>query len=593
MPAVSENHFANADLPAAIDHHLAGRFAEAEQIYLALLRQNRDNADALCLYGVLIQQAGQFELALEFMRKALSLQPENYMYLTNLAGALKDQSAFEESLQLYQRALALQEGDAVTLFNTASVLQNLRRFAEAIPYYQKMIAMQPEMAEAWNDMGVAQMALNRFEDAAGSFSKAIEIRPAYAEALNNLGVAMKNMKLYDAAMLWYQRAIEANPSYAKALFNLGTIHFIRKDFNLAMRLYQQSLALEPGQVGAHQNIASMLLDMGKIEEAQQHRDIAYRQQAIFIDTAAKPVKTVLVLWAAGKGNVPIDFLFPKDCYTRIIWMMEYATEQQRQSLPEYDFVFNAIGDPDVTGPTAANVAAFLAQCERTVLNAPAQIEKTSRDQIADLLGRIENVICPATLCLPTPEFKQGVLASSLAFPIIVRPAGSHGGDHLLKLETPQALKSLAMFPAEVYYASEYVDYCSADGYFRKYRIAFIDRQPYPYHLAIGKNWIIHYETADMLSAPWKLEEEKRYLENPRQAIGEHAMRAIEQIGLAMDLDFCGVDFSILPDGKVLVFEANATMLIHPEDEGSVLQHKNAYVQKIFEAFNRRIMPLHA
>ena len=52
----------------------------------------------------------------------------------------------------------------------------------------------------------------------------------------------------------------------------------------------------------------------------------------------------------------------------------------------------------------------------------------------------------------------------------------------------------------------------------------------------------------------------------------------------LDLDYCGVDFSLLPDGRVLVFEANATMLVHPEPENGPLAHKNPAVATICEAF---------
>ena len=40
---------------------------------------------------------------------------------------------------------------------------------------------------------------------------------------------------------------------------------------------------------------------------------------------------------------------------------------------------------------------------------------------------------------------------------------------------------------------------------------------------------------------------------------------IQHVGQALDLDYGGLDFSILEDGRVLVFETNATMLVHPED----------------------------
>ena len=43
-------------------------------------------------------------------------------------------------------------------------------------------------------------------------------------------------------------------------------------------------------------------------------------------------------------------------------------------------------------------------------------------------------------------------------------------------------------------------------------------------------------------------------------------------------------FTLLDDGRVLVFEANATMLVHRERADGEFAHKNAYVQRIGEAF---------
>jgi hypothetical protein len=43
---------------------------------------------------------------------------------------------------------------------------------------------------------------------------------------------------------------------------------------------------------------------------------------------------------------------------------------------------------------------------------------------------------------------------------------------------------------------------------------------------------------------------------------------------------------LLPDGRVLVFEANATMLVHREDVDGVNAHKNAFVQRIVDAFEQ-------
>jgi hypothetical protein len=41
---------------------------------------------------------------------------------------------------------------------------------------------------------------------------------------------------------------------------------------------------------------------------------------------------------------------------------------------------------------------------------------------------------------------------------------------------------------------------------------------------------------------------------------------------------------VLADGRILVFEANPVMLVHPEDEQGVLAFKNPFVARILDAF---------
>ena len=569
----------------ALEHHLAGRLPQAEALYQQILQAEPNHPDALYGLGVMAEQAGQQELAQDLILKAISASPANPFYYLTLGNALKDQSCFDEAAARYRQALACKPDCLEALFNLGNVLQQQCRLDDAVACYRRALALRPDYAEAHNNLGVTLLALGSLDEAIASFKRALASRPGYAEAYNNMGVAFKTQNKLEQALACYQRAIEAKPDYAKALFNLGTAHFVKKDFAQAMRWYQESLAVDPHQVEAHQNMASMLLDAGRPEEAQQHRDLAYGRQAVFIDTAPRPVRTVLVLWAAGKGNVPIQFLLPAKTHTRIVWMMEYATQEQARSLPRYDLVFNAIGDQDAAGPTTEPVARFLRVCDRPVLNHPDAVARTARDLIPALFAPIADLLAPVTARLKTEAFKEQLLAQpGIRLPLLARPSGSHGGTQLIKLESAEELSALVPWNTDAYYATNYHDYRSRDGHYRKYRMVFVDRQPYAYHLAIGEHWMVHYETAGMLAEPWKQAEEALFLEHPAAAIGPRAMAAVNAIGRTLDLDYCGVDFAILPDGRLLVFEANATMLVHPEDECGVLQFKNRYVQRIFDAF---------
>ena len=464
----------------------------------------------------------------------------------------------------------------------ADSMQLQGRYFDAITAYDEALALMPDSAVAHNNCGVACMALGRLDEAAMRFRQALEVQPDYAEAHNNLGVALKRQGAGEQALGCYVRALEINPCYAKALLNVGTYFFERQDYLEALRWYGESLRFEPEQVEANQNVALILEKLGRHEEVAFHRRIAFGRQSIFIDLSPRQERTVLVLWGAGVGNIPIDHLLPVGTTTRVVWIIEYG--DTTAPLPDYDLVFNAIGDPDVLGPVEDKLHDFVGRCQHPLFNPPTAVSGTRRDLLPKLLAD-EDVAVPPTRRIPRDHVLEILQQlDETAFPILLRPTSSHGGDHLLKVDGKPAEQHLVLWNTDFYYITGYQDYRSADGYYRKYRFIFIDRKPYPYHLAIGNDWMVHYETAGMLQDAWKRREEMAFLANPVEAIGERAFAALERIGRALNLDYGGIDFTVLADGRVLVFEANATMLAHPEDESGELAYKNPYVRSILDAF---------
>lgn len=586
--------FADTSLPsgssqiqAGLSLHIENRLQEAEVIYREVLSENPHNVDALCLLGVIAEQRGQGEVALQLLRQAHALQVDHPAVVRTLANTLREFGQYAESAQLYEKAVLLEPANLFSWFSYASVLQQLGRHLDALACYGEILKINNEHAATHNDMGVALIVLERYAEATECLQQALRLKPDYAEAHLNLGNVCKFENRLEEALTHYLSAIELKPDYVLAMFNAGTIHFLRKQFDAAQQWYKETLALEPDHYGARINMASIYMELELHAQAKLHWDYIYQRQPITIERAKDPIKTVVILLAAGNGNVPFDHLFPKDCFDRISCMMEYVSDAQMRALPPYDLVFNAIGDSDACGPTNAAVLGFRAFTEKPFLNSPEAVASTSREQIEKLFSGIPKVVCAPTIRCTSATLKDTVLhGNMLQFPIVVRPEKSHGGANFVKLQSAEGLQNLELFESLVYYASNFMDYVSSDGYYRKYRMVFINRRPFPYHLAISTNWIVHYFTADMLGSKWKHQEELAYLDSPSTVLGEDAMIAIEAIGRCMDLDYCGIDFAQLADGRILVFEANATMLIHGEAPDGALAYKNPYVQRIFEAFNQ-------
>jgi hypothetical protein len=376
------------------------------------------------------------------------------------------------------------------------------------------------------------------------------------------------------------------------LCKVATGYFMAGDHASAERWYRLVLMLDPESAVAHQNLAAIHSARGENAEAESSRQRAYAIQRVFIEPVEAPVRQLLILCAGRtSGNVPFETLLSSGQSGRIKYVIDFAAEEEDAQLPRFDLVFNAIGEPDVALPLAGRLGRFAARCGRPLLNDPAAVGRTQRHRLAELLRDVDAATVARCSRHDRPPLSRADLCErlsreALALPVLSRPAASHGGQGLVRCESLDSLEQALHHVDGAHYLTAFHDVRSADGQCRKYRVVFVDRQPYAYHLAISSHWMVHYFSAGMEEHPWKIDEERRFLDDPRLALGETAMIAIAAIGRRLDLDYAGIDFTILPDGRLFVFEANATMLVHFERSNGVLAHRNAHVQRIVDAFDR-------
>jgi tetratricopeptide (TPR) repeat protein len=468
------------------------------------------------------------------------------------------------------------------------------RAAEALHAAELALASSPGLEVAQLVRAAAVQMLRASDPALAALELAAVIHGEDPKPQLDLAHAYADLDRAADAERYFKRALAAAPRLAAAHAGLGALYLSVGIEDGAEHHSRLALRSEAGDALASQTLAEILERRGETQAASALLDEAYARQSLFLEPAAQSRMTVLVLSTRSAGNIPYRFILPADRYSRLIWYMEHAREEQFVALPPFDLVFNAIGDPDLAGPSAGAVRRFLAQCDRPVLNDPEMIALTSRSLAPMTLAELEDVVVPPTARIARASLqrlglRRAVTQAGFAPPLLVRPIGSHGGKGLARALTwPEMEAAAAALGDEDIYVTGYRDYRSPDGLYRKGRVIFVDRRPYPYHWAGSDHWMVHYDASGAGEDVERRDEEMRFLQDPAGFLGPRAWAAIARIGERLDVDWCGLDFGVLEDGRVLVFEANATMLVHPEDEAGPLAGKNPAVRAIIEAFQARL-----
>ena len=471
------------------------------------------------------------------------------------------------------------------------------RAAEALAAAEQALAASPGLKTAEAARVQAVQTLQAADPRLTALELTAILRPEEPNAQIELAHAYAELDRPADAERYFKRALAVAPRLAAAHAGLGALYLSVGIEDGAAHHSRLALRSEPGHAVASQTLAEILERRGEAKAAAALLDDAYARQSLFLEPAAASRMTVLVLSTRSEGNIPHRFLLPADRYTRLIWYMEHAREEQFGALPPYDVVFNAIGDADLAAPSAAAVQRFIERCDKPVLNLPPAVARTARGLASMTLGDLEDVVIPRAARIPRGRLERQGLRRAVAEagfepPLLVRPTGSHGGKGLRRaLSWPELEAAAAALSDQDIYVTAYRDYRSRDGLYRKGRMIFVDRRPYPYHWAGSDHWMVHYDASGSGEDPQRRAEEMRFLEDPSGFLGPRAWAAVRRIGERLDLDFCGLDFGVLPDGRVLVFEANATMLVHPEDPAGPLAAKNPAVARILEAFRARLETL--
>ncbi|MFV3077262.1 tetratricopeptide repeat protein [Niveispirillum fermenti] len=315
----------STEINQAVDHalalHRAGRLAEAEAAYRALLVVVPALADIHYLLGMACLGQDKQQPALRALRQAVRMKPGQAEWWFNLGKALRQTGDREGALDALSRAIPLYEGQparqaealgergallaqagdpaaAETAFrqalekapghadlrrNLAGLLLNRFITPESLTQpaaraaLAEATALAPDMEAAWIRRGTASLRMERPAEALGIFDEWLSRHPDCVPALVGRAEALAVLGHFAKAGQTALEAVRLAPASAPALVALAAADHGLGNLAQAEQSLRRALALEPESLAATMNLGTVLRDLGDDAGAEDCYRRALRQ----------------------------------------------------------------------------------------------------------------------------------------------------------------------------------------------------------------------------------------------------------------------------------------------------------------------------
>jgi arylsulfatase A-like enzyme/Tfp pilus assembly protein PilF len=224
--------------------------------------------DAWVMIGNEHSRRGEFSSALDAFQRALALNPDYELAVTNMANTYRAMGRDEDALVGYRRVLELDPRSATAHQAIAQIFVDQNKLDEAQAELNRALALQPEMAAARNTLGALLLKRGKPEEGEREIRAALEKNAQLPLAHFNLALVAEGRGDWSAAVAEYQKEIELQPKSYMAQFNLGKVYERQGNRLEQLAAFRAAVASNPDFAEGHLFLAKLAFDLGQFAEVE-------------------------------------------------------------------------------------------------------------------------------------------------------------------------------------------------------------------------------------------------------------------------------------------------------------------------------------
>lgn len=288
-----------ATIEMGFDQLRSGHLDQSRIIAEQLLDSNPNHPGALNLMGLVAQQQGHLEPAIQAWLRAIELQGTEPIYYGNLGAVYHQSHRYPEAIAACQQALQLCPNYTHALITLGSTYFTTAQYRAAIAVYQQAVDLNPDHAlyhAYWAD---ALRESGQIHAAIAAYEQALALSPELPHAISNLGLTLLGIGQPERALVYCLQAAQYDAHNSDTWMNLGTAYRILGNLEEAMAAYSQAYDLDARSAGLCTLIGQIWQEVNDLQQAMLWFD-----QALEIEPDRLDTRCVLADVVLDQGDIP-------------------------------------------------------------------------------------------------------------------------------------------------------------------------------------------------------------------------------------------------------------------------------------------------
>lgn len=200
----------NKLIKKAVSKYKQGKYHDAQNYYLKILKKDPNHLDANYLLGTLFAEQGQFKESILYLQKAAEINPSSPVVQCNLGNVCFLEKQYSKAESYFLRALQLDQNLVEAYVGLGGIWDVMGKDVEAIyECYQKALALNPHIAKVHQAIGVLLIRVGN-TDALVHLEQAMQLNPDLKGIYKDFGLALLQVDRLEESADMFRKAIQKN-----------------------------------------------------------------------------------------------------------------------------------------------------------------------------------------------------------------------------------------------------------------------------------------------------------------------------------------------------------------------------------------------